>query len=369
VRHASRRSSHFLLGVVTALAVVAPGNGFAVPLVGNAQTVVRDVLGVIATDERTIYVDSDVFQDEEIVTAAKSATRIIFKDGTNLEMGENSRLKLTKLVFDPDPSKSKVAVKAVIGVFRWTSGNLPHEAYQIGTPVATIGIRGTTLEYIVGESGLTTVALARGAVVVGNLKGESVDLKPGEATTVLPPDADGNQAPPSDPGPLAADLQNVLWAMTVMIRSADPPSDIDPSAGGTGPSSGNANNFNSGNSGFGFGGGGATNPDPPGITPFGPPSSIPPFLPQQFPITIAGGGPGPGPRPQIINRLSRLSPGPASNSGPTSEPTPGPDSISDPTPSSGPTSGPGETAISEPWTLALFGFALGGLAVVRRLRL
>jgi hypothetical protein len=232
VRHASCRLSHYLLGALAVLAVAAPGSAFAVPMVGNAQTVVRDVLGVIATDERTIYVDSDVFQDEDIVTSAKSATRIIFKDGTNLEMGENSRLKLTKLVFDPDPAKSKVAAKAVVGVFRWTSGNLPHESYQIGTPVATIGIRGTTLEFIVADSGLTTVALSRGAIVVTNTKGESVDLKPGQATTILPPDDDGQQAPPSEPGPLAANLQNMLWLMTVMIRNADPPSDISPSSGG-----------------------------------------------------------------------------------------------------------------------------------------
>lgn len=214
----------------------------AVPLIGNAQTVVRSVLGVTDAAEQTIYVDSEIVQDEEIVTGPKSATRIIFKDGTNLEMGENSRLKLTKIVFDPDPAKSKLAVKAAIGVFRWTSGNLPHDAYEIGTRVATIGIRGTSLEFIVAESGLTTVALSRGAITVSNLKGDSVDLKPGEATTVLPPDADGNQQSPSAPGALSAGLQSVLWTMTVMIRYSDPPSDLAPQAGGNG-SGGNHNFF------------------------------------------------------------------------------------------------------------------------------
>jgi len=41
----------------------------------------------------------------------------------------------------------------VVGIFRWTSGNLPHEAYKIDTPVATIGIRGTTIEMIIADSG------------------------------------------------------------------------------------------------------------------------------------------------------------------------------------------------------------------------
>ena len=111
------------IAAALAAAIAVPGPAAAVPLVGNAQTVVRNVSGVLDQDERTIYVDSEVFQDEDIVTGPTSATRIVFKDGTNLEMGENSRLKLTKVVFDPDPAKSTVAAKAIIGVFRWTSGS------------------------------------------------------------------------------------------------------------------------------------------------------------------------------------------------------------------------------------------------------
>ncbi len=232
MRYALSRLPHYMAGALAILAVGQPASGFALPLVGNAQTVVRDVLGITETVEQTIYVDSEVFQDEEIVTGPKSATRLIFKDGTNLEMGENSRLKLTRLVFDPDPAKSKLVVKAAVGVFRWTSGNLPHDAYQIGTPVATIGIRGTSLDIIVADSGLSTVALSRGAIVVSNLRGDSVALKPGEATTILPPNADGSQEPPTPPGPLPPDLQAILWAMTVAIRNADPPSDVNPGAGG-----------------------------------------------------------------------------------------------------------------------------------------
>jgi len=277
VRTALSQLPQVLLGALAILAVGQPACGWATPLVGNAQTVVRDVLGITEAVEKTIFVDSEVFQDEEIVTGPKSATRLIFKDGTNLEMGENSRLKLTKLVFDPDPAKSKVVVKAAVGVFRWTSGNLPHEAYGIGTPVATIGIRGTSLEIIISDTGLSTVALSRGAVVVSNLKGVSVDLKPGEATTILPPDADGNQEPPSPPGPLPPDLQAILWAMTVAIRNADPPSDVNP-AGGTGSNGLSFTPTSDSN----------TPPDntPPGYTPpFFPTSNFKPGLNPQNPGT------------------------------------------------------------------------------------
>ncbi len=136
MHHALCRLSLCLIG---ALAIFAVGErASALPIVGNAQTVVRDVKGKLEAELRTLVVDSDVFLDEEVSTGPNSGTRIVFKDGTNLELGENSKLRLTKLVFDPDPNKSEIAVKALVGVFRWTSGNLPSSAYHIASPVATV---------------------------------------------------------------------------------------------------------------------------------------------------------------------------------------------------------------------------------------
>jgi hypothetical protein len=193
--HASSRLSLCLLGALAIFAVGSRDDAAALPIVGNAQTVVRDVKGKLDNESRTLVVDSDVFLDEEVSTGPNSGTRIVFKDGTNLELGENSRLVLTKLVFDPDPKKSEISVKALAGVFRWTSGNLPVGNYHISTPVATIGIRGTSLEWIVGANGLTTVALAKGSVTVTNARGASVELEPNQATTVSPADPDGSQPP------------------------------------------------------------------------------------------------------------------------------------------------------------------------------
>src|SRR5262249_24350077 len=132
--------------------------------------------------------------------------------------------------------------------------------YGIPTRAATVGVRGTTMELIVTPGGISTVALSRGSVIVANTKGDNVVLKPGEATTILPPDDDGSQQPPSPPGPLAADLQQLLWNMTGAILAADPPSDVNPSAGGSGattPASfknnGPSNGGPTGDPGSGFG--------------------------------------------------------------------------------------------------------------------
>jgi hypothetical protein len=234
LRHAPCRLSLCLLGVLAVFATGSRDPAYGLPIVGNAQTVVRDVKGKLDSELRTLVVDSDVFLDEEVATGPNSGTRIVFKDGTNLELGENSKLRLTKLVFDPDPQKSEISVKALVGVFRWTSGNLPVGNYHISTPVATIGIRGTSLEWIVGASGLTTVALAKGSVTVSNSRGGSVELEPNQATTVYPADPDGSQQPPTAPGAIPPEILQVIWKMTATINLFDAPSMSDPHSGGSG---------------------------------------------------------------------------------------------------------------------------------------
>ncbi|MBV9521929.1 MAG: PEP-CTERM sorting domain-containing protein, partial [Alphaproteobacteria bacterium] len=190
------------------------------------------------------------------------------------------------------------------------SGSLPHSSYEIATPVATVGIRGTTLEWIVGESGLSTIALSRGSIIVMNMKGKSVTLKPGEATTVLPPDGDGNQDDPSEPGPLDPVLQSLLWTMTVMIR-ANEPSDIDPGAGGTGdgakgkPATAAALDA-PWNGAFDFGFGGF-------------PSLPMLFNPNAVPLGLASGTPG---NPASANNASTGTPSPPGNSAPPAAPAP-----------------------------------------------
>lgn len=232
LRHAPCRLPLCLLAAVAIVAACSLRQAVALPIVGNAQTVVRDVKGKVENELRTLVVDSDVFLDEEVSTGPNSGTRIVFKDGTNLELGENSRLKMTKLVFDPDPNKSQIAVKALVGVFRWTSGNLPASNYHIATPVATIGIRGTSLEFTVAESGLTNVALARGSVTVTDTRGHSVTLAPNEATAVAPPDPDGSQLAPTAPAPISAAVLQTVWKMTATINLFDAPSVSDPHSGG-----------------------------------------------------------------------------------------------------------------------------------------
>src|SRR5204862_6776940 len=77
-----------------------------------------------------------------------SDARLVFRDDTNLSLGPGSTLKLDRTVFD-DPKAGDIAIKLTQGAFRFVTGNSNKEAYEIKTPIATLGVRGTTLDVMV----------------------------------------------------------------------------------------------------------------------------------------------------------------------------------------------------------------------------
>jgi len=91
----------------------------------------------------------DVIRDEVIRTLADSQAKFVLKDDTNLLLGPNSRIKLDKAVFTDEKSAGDIALKMTEGSFRFITGHSLKESYAITTPLATIGIRGTTLDFFI----------------------------------------------------------------------------------------------------------------------------------------------------------------------------------------------------------------------------
>ncbi len=154
--------------------------------IGDAQVVVNDVRGTIGQNAPTVLrAGIDVFQNEIIRTGDRSASRVLFQDNTTLSIGASSEVKLDRFVFDPDPSKSQVALSIARGVVRFATGGLPKSAYQISTPTATIGVRGTIGTISVAADGTTTINLEEGSMVVV-AGGVTVVIEAG-MTCVIPP--------------------------------------------------------------------------------------------------------------------------------------------------------------------------------------
>jgi hypothetical protein len=67
-------------------------------------------------------------------------------------------------VFD-DPKAGDIAIKLTSGAFRFVTGHSNKEAYEINTPIVTMGVRGTTLDILV-KKGRNTIVLRSGKVTI-----------------------------------------------------------------------------------------------------------------------------------------------------------------------------------------------------------
>ena len=136
-----------------AMLVLAASLGFATEVraqategagttIGSATVVVRTVTGTRQTIVRRLVVKDGVSANEVIATEPDASSEIIFEDGTKMSLGPNTRVTLDKFVYDPDPSRCAFFLTVAQGVFRFVTGDLPRQSYQITTPNGTIGIRG-----------------------------------------------------------------------------------------------------------------------------------------------------------------------------------------------------------------------------------
>src|SRR5262249_36938939 len=90
---------------------------------------------------------------------------LVFVDKTNLNVGPRSEVRLDKFVYDPNGSAGSVVMQATRGTFRFVTGSQAHEAYRVSTPHGTLGVHGTTVEFLVnkpGEDCVTKLRLVEG---------------------------------------------------------------------------------------------------------------------------------------------------------------------------------------------------------------
>ena len=112
-------------------------------------------------EELTAQIDTGI-QSYDNVETENGRLKIKFVDETQISLTEHTLVEITEYVFDPDPSKSKMAMNFVAGTARFATGGLglvPKENIVIETPTATIGIRGTDFTTTVDELGRSLVIL------------------------------------------------------------------------------------------------------------------------------------------------------------------------------------------------------------------
>jgi hypothetical protein len=149
--------------LLVAVLLIAIGNVYAAEPIGGiieqsgkAGSIVR-----LSGEELTANLQTDIISFDEVETE-NGRLKIQFVDETQVSLTEHTYMEIDEYVYDPDPSKSKMALNFVQGTARFATGGLglvPKENIQIQTPTATIGIRGTDFTTTVDELGRSLVIL------------------------------------------------------------------------------------------------------------------------------------------------------------------------------------------------------------------
>jgi hypothetical protein len=152
--------------------------------VGEAAVIQNEVVRVTGSATSQINVGDGVLRDEIVRTGLDSAARLVMADSTNLSLGPNATLKLDRTVFDDAHTYRDIAIRLTTGAFRFVTGHSEKTAYKITTPLAMIGVRGTTLD-ILSQRGKTTVVLQDGLGLACTVSFQCVDLtKPGDTAVI-----------------------------------------------------------------------------------------------------------------------------------------------------------------------------------------
>jgi hypothetical protein len=164
-----------LIGVVLALTCCLPG--FSQAQIGPQRPVVSDspskAIGkvVVATGSVSIEragakvvqasmsgqetkVGDVVYQGDVVKTGADGRIGINFADGSSFNLSSNARIALDEFVYDPNSKSNSTFFNLTNGTITFVAGNVAKTGdMKVDTPVATMGIRGTTPHVEVSEDG------------------------------------------------------------------------------------------------------------------------------------------------------------------------------------------------------------------------
>jgi hypothetical protein len=105
-----------------------------------------------------------LYENDTLWTGENGSMGVILKDDTVLSLGPESEIVIDEFIFEPESDELSIMTRMVRGTVSYISGKISKmspESAQFETPVATIGIRGTSfLVKIVDEEDHLTTAEA-----------------------------------------------------------------------------------------------------------------------------------------------------------------------------------------------------------------
>ena len=121
-------------------------------------------------------VSDPVYQGDVVQTGADGKVGITFTDGTAFNVSSNARMVLNEFIYDPNSKSNSTFISLTKGTFTFVAGQVAKTGdMKVDTPVATMGIRGTTPHVEISDNG--TVAFS-------TLVEEGKDKGPGKRAAV-----------------------------------------------------------------------------------------------------------------------------------------------------------------------------------------
>ncbi len=183
--------------------------------------------GIVRNNERLpSQVGSNIVLYDEARTV-NGRMLIEFLDEEELALTEHTIVYIDEVYYDPNPSKSKMAIRMAQGTARFASGKgnkIKKANISVSTPTAQIAINGTDFTTTIDELGRSLVVLlpdedgsASGEIVVSNEGGEMLLNQPYQATMVS-----SFETPPT----VAVTIQNITPSMINNMFIVNPPQEV-----------------------------------------------------------------------------------------------------------------------------------------------
>ncbi|MBR1121990.1 FecR domain-containing protein [Bradyrhizobium lablabi] len=95
-----------------------------------------------------------VYLGDVVKTAADGKVGLNFTDGSSFNLSSNAHMVLNEFVYDPNGKSNSTLFNLTKGTFTFVAGNVAKTGdMKIDTPVATMGIRGTTPRVEISDDG------------------------------------------------------------------------------------------------------------------------------------------------------------------------------------------------------------------------
>jgi hypothetical protein len=112
------------------------------------------VLASVGNQPSQAKVGDPIYRGDVVATGGDGKVGITFTDGTAFDLSNNARMAMTEFVYDPNSNSNSSLLSLTKGTFTFVAGKIAKTGdMKVDTPVATMGIRGTTPRVEISDDG------------------------------------------------------------------------------------------------------------------------------------------------------------------------------------------------------------------------